>query len=234
MNRHNDSLDLIGLRHGTDKSSASHNYLEIYEKFLPRRDENFVFLEFGVHHGASARTWSEYFPNATYVGLDKRRTWRGKFGNNCNFFAGNVLSPQTIVKLARMFEAPSVILDDASHKWSDQREALFRYWPWLQPGGLFIIEDLHTSNEPGYAKNDLCPPTTWLATMFEGMQQRRERWDHFATTQSPELVELVDQTESMTFIRSAALLRKRSTAPSRPPIVLSSPRRILGKVVPWA
>ncbi len=42
------TLNELALRHGTDKSSTHHNYVEIYEKFLStRRNENMNILELG-------------------------------------------------------------------------------------------------------------------------------------------------------------------------------------------
>jgi hypothetical protein len=38
-----------------------------------------------------------------------------------------------------------VVIDDASHWWPDQLRALFALYPELPDGGLYIIEDVHTS-----------------------------------------------------------------------------------------
>jgi hypothetical protein len=59
------SLDELGRTYGTDRSSAGHNYLGLYERFLAsRRDQTTSALEIGVLRGQSLRMWSEYFPNA--------------------------------------------------------------------------------------------------------------------------------------------------------------------------
>jgi hypothetical protein len=57
------SLDEVGLKHGTDKSSDGHNHLTFYGNFfLPLRESGIRILEIGVLRGASVRTWEEYFP----------------------------------------------------------------------------------------------------------------------------------------------------------------------------
>jgi RHS repeat-associated protein len=65
------TLDEIGLKFGTDKSSIYHNYLSFYERFFERyRDEPIKLLEIGVAGGASLAMWNEYFPQALIVGAD--------------------------------------------------------------------------------------------------------------------------------------------------------------------
>ena len=60
-----DSLDSIGLRYGTDKSSLHHDYLDFYDRFLsPLRLEPICILEIGVWYGASLSMWAEYFPRS--------------------------------------------------------------------------------------------------------------------------------------------------------------------------
>ena len=52
------TLDEIGLKYGTDKSSSHHHYLPFYETFMaPLRDAPITLLEIGVYQGASLRTW---------------------------------------------------------------------------------------------------------------------------------------------------------------------------------
>ena len=65
------SLEEIGYAAGTDKSKREHNYLDFYEKaFTQMREKKFVLIETGILFGQSLKTWSEYFRNATVVGLD--------------------------------------------------------------------------------------------------------------------------------------------------------------------
>ncbi len=216
-----DELDQIGRRFGTDKSSLGHGLLSSYVFFLPDREDRFLFLEFGVYHGASARTWIMYFPNVTYVGIDKNAPTHSIDAANSTFVRANATDHETLLELSSRFEAPKVILDDASHKWSHQRTSFFLFWDWLAPGGTYIIEDLHTSNEPGFSGADLMSPMSWLERLAFGLQQRRTQREHFIATEHPDIVRVVESLESISFIRSAVILRKRSDADS---VLPQSPR----------
>jgi len=67
----NPTLDELGLKYRTDKSSGGHNYLTLYERyFAPIRSERVKILEIGVLNGASLAVWEEYFPNGTIIGAD--------------------------------------------------------------------------------------------------------------------------------------------------------------------
>lgn len=43
-----------------------------------------------------------------------------------------------------------LIIEDGSHRHADQQMNLALLMPLLKPGGLYFLEDLHTSLEPGY------------------------------------------------------------------------------------
>ena len=60
-----ESLDAIGMQVGTDKSSAHHNYLVLYERFFGPLRHAPITLQ-----GASLKMWERYFPNASIVGAD--------------------------------------------------------------------------------------------------------------------------------------------------------------------
>src|SRR5438445_12333566 len=65
------SLDAIGTRHGTDKSSSHHGYLDFYERFFrDLRYKQITLLEIGVLRGESARMWNEYFEYGKIIGVD--------------------------------------------------------------------------------------------------------------------------------------------------------------------
>ena len=59
---------------------------------------------------------------------------------------GDVCSEEILERLREY--KPSIIVDDASHIWSEQIHALFGLFDSLAVGGLYILEDIHTSFLP--------------------------------------------------------------------------------------
>ena len=138
----------------TDKCPYHHNYVEIYESlFAPMRDKSLRILEIGVFEGMSMRLWEAYFPAAQIFGLDieskshydsqRVKTLVADQGKRDDL--GRVLTVT-----GRDFD---LILDDGGHKMDQQQISFGTLFPTLKSGGLYIIEDIHTSFPelyPGY------------------------------------------------------------------------------------
>lgn len=142
-------LQAIGAETGTDKAGDYHNYCNKYEFFLQQfRDRDFVLLELGVFHGASLRMWRQYFSRARIIGVDVMETCRQYVAEDGRtaLLIRDISSADTLHAL-RAYH-PSVIVDDASHIWSQQIQALFGLFDALTPGGVYILEDIHTSFLP--------------------------------------------------------------------------------------
>ena len=167
------SLSELARKFGTDK--LSHGYCDTYETVLqPFKDNSFNFLEIGVFFGSSIKMWSNYFKNATIYGAD---TFEGKQGNgnifdNADNFFNEVTNNKDnyknveLVKLDQSNEEElklfvqdcnnknikfKVILDDGSHLMRDQQISFFYLFDLLEDGGIFIMEDIHSSQDyPGY------------------------------------------------------------------------------------
>lgn len=145
-------LDLIGVKYGTDKSSLFHDYLNFYEKFVEAvHDEPIVLLEIGVLRGQSVQMWQEYFPQGRIIGAD--------IDTNASKYADDritiVIVDQSkvvdLIKLGREFGPFDIVVDDGSHCWDHQTTTLQCLFPYVKPGGLYILEDIHTSfGEQGY------------------------------------------------------------------------------------
>lgn len=142
------TLDELGLKFATDKASTYHNFLRFYDRVLtPFRSRSFVMFEIGVYKGSSVATWTEYFPNAKIVGLDIDPATRQYEAGHIHIRVGDATNPLFLSSVVEEFGQPFLVLDDGSHLWQHQIET-FRYlFPALLPGGIFIIEDLHTSFE---------------------------------------------------------------------------------------
>lgn len=163
------TLVQLGMKYGTDK--VSHGFCKYYDKILSNiRGSATQIMEIGVFFGASIRMWKEYFNKAVIHGVDH---FTGKQGNGTSFNdpmkyyneIKNNPDPRIILHnvnqsdskamtiLASKFSNASfdVILDDGSHIMYDQQISLAILFKLLKPGGIFIIEDIHCSNEyPGY------------------------------------------------------------------------------------
>jgi SAM-dependent methyltransferase len=123
-----------------------------YEPFLQGvRDEPIRLLELGVKHGASLRMWKAYFPAATIVGvdLDEAATWAGE--PRIEIVIGDQSDPATVRRALDVAGGPfDVICDDGGHHARDQLGALELLWSHLVPGGVYLIDDVHTSYRESY------------------------------------------------------------------------------------
>lgn len=139
------TLTELGLRYNTDKAFW-HRYTDVYERwFFPYQASALNILEIGISHGSSLKMLKAYFENANIVGLDihpkteyeedRIKCFVCDQGNreNLNRF---------MQESSDMFD---IIIDDGSHESEHQMITLATLWKSLRPGGLYIIEDLHTS-----------------------------------------------------------------------------------------
>lgn len=163
----NRSLTELANKYGSDKGTEGpsrnwtvHNYTDVYEAYLGGlRTESITLLEVGlgirgdaweaqVAHGRNARggasmqMWHDYFPNARIYGADihdasfldndRIRTFRVDQGDR-----------NQLTDMAEQVEGGfDVIVDDGSHRADHQQITFGVLFPYLKPGGIYIIEDL--------------------------------------------------------------------------------------------
>lgn len=143
-------LDLIGEETGTDKCKNYHNYLNKYEFFLrPFRNKKTTILELGVKNGASVFMWKKYFKNAWIIGVDIDEKCEKYEDDNIQIKIGDLGNSRFVESLKEV--KADVIVDDASHFWSHQIDALINLFPSLSRGGVYIVEDITTS----YVEKDI-------------------------------------------------------------------------------
>lgn len=141
------TLNELASKHGCDKSNLHHGYCDIYEKYISQfKNEKIEFLELGYggyddpgKGGESAKMWREYFTNAniTIVELYSKQN----VPEGIKLVEGSQSEYSTYEGLPDF----DIILDDASHINSHTIASFKILWPKLTSGGLYIIEDLHSS-----------------------------------------------------------------------------------------
>jgi cephalosporin hydroxylase len=136
---------------GTDKNTL-HSYGDLYEDlFTPIRHSSRSILEIGVFSGASLCVWADYFANATVVGLDitLANVCYGKKTPRINMFCMDGTKDNSVALLQDKLGTSSLgfdmILDDGSHQPQHQIDALRIWAPYLNRGGIFVIEDINES-----------------------------------------------------------------------------------------
>lgn len=120
---------------GTDKES-NHHYGDAYESLFPDRLAVTSLLEVGVADGSSLLAWQDIFPNAHIAGMDIHvaAKWPGEF----------VLGDQRLkadCEHAAAGRRWDVIIEDATHSTENTLLTLFWLWPYVAPGGLYIVEE---------------------------------------------------------------------------------------------
>lgn len=146
------NLHALAEKYGTDK--LSHGYIDEYAKLLLPTDPPRTMLEIGVHEGRSLKMWREYFATSHIEALD-------------NYSYDNMIDRSELEKLGIKVHVGNeddigflsnnikgefdIILQDGSHI-DSQRSVSFRHLfvNNLKSGGIFFIEDLNTSSDPGW------------------------------------------------------------------------------------
>jgi len=139
-------LTEIARNHKTDKGEEGHVYTEVYDDYLlPIRLKEMNFLEIGVFDGESMRMWKEYLPNANIIGLDINPECKKHEGEKNKVYIGSQVDEMVLWKIFNENKPISVVIDDGSHRWDHVIRTFDMVFPLLAPGGLYFVEDLHTS-----------------------------------------------------------------------------------------
>jgi hypothetical protein len=136
-------LTNLGLQYGTDKSTY-HNFTDFYDSHLNKlKNEVENILEIGVFYGASLKMWKNYFVNAKIFGIDTEHKKEYDDDKITTF----VCEQTDLNKINELFEDEffDLIIDDGCHNMKEQQMAFLFFSKKLKRGGIYIIEDLHTS-----------------------------------------------------------------------------------------
>jgi hypothetical protein len=153
---------------GVDRT---HNYDPLYQQYVsPLRCNNVTFLEIGLgcgmayHEGHSLTLWMEYLPRAAIVEVEAnwgcvtvlRQNWEAAPATWVNTSATSwadafkrvslEIGDQTDASSLRLVgEARGpfdIVVDDGGHTMLQQVTSLAALWPYVRPGGVYIVEDL--------------------------------------------------------------------------------------------
>ncbi len=164
-----DSRDLTSLAnyYGCDKGTKAgnaHDYTRLYSfLFEHLRQKKFDMLEIGLlrphadpqmrtvrgrfaSEAPSVRMWLDYFPHAHCHGIDIS-DFSSLSLDRFTFHQADLSNPSSIRALASRLPSLKIVIDDASHASFHQQVAFAGFFPKVDSGGFYVIEDLEWQPE---------------------------------------------------------------------------------------
>lgn len=209
------SLQAYMNRHGTDKLWIHHYDEEYTRHFDPLRDKPIRLLEIGIggwaiprRGGESLKVWRDFFEQGHIAGIDiERKDWLNE--ERVQTVVCDQSDVGQLEKLNREWGPWDVIIDDGSHIQSHILTSFRTLFPLLNPGGIYVIEDMATAYEPGYGGND-CPlgvinKVTSEETVFELISDlidgiNWQSWKHRTPDDIQRMVKSVHVSRELAFI----------------------------------
>jgi hypothetical protein len=130
------------LKYDTDKFN-DHGNFSFYNKHFSNLIDVRNVLEVGVYNGGSLHFLADYFFNAHIVGVDIHD--KSQYNNDrittieCN--------QENRDDLNRIDGEYDLIIDDGGHTMKQQQTTFGVLFGKIRSGGIFVIEDLHTSSD---------------------------------------------------------------------------------------
>lgn len=122
-------------------------YEELFYKFI---NTEVSLLEIGIEQGGSLQLWKEYFgAKALIYGIDIRKEICYE-EDQIKCFAGSQSNKEFLKTIPSLIPKIDILIDDGSHMCIDQIQTFEELFGHISKGGLYIVEDTHTSYREVY------------------------------------------------------------------------------------
>ena len=135
----------LAFKYGTDKcpQHKRHTYTIYYYNLLKSRKGLIKkVLEIGVDKGASLFMWRDFFPNAKIYGAEYRKDLLINQPRIESFLCDQRRRSHLKDLIARIGPDIDIVIDDASHRPSDQVFTCLSLMPLLNKKVIYVIEDV--------------------------------------------------------------------------------------------
>lgn len=120
------------------------HYFSIYERhFRKFVGKEVHVLEIGIYSGGSLEMWREYFGNASVIyGVDLEESCRAYENSYTRIAIGDQADRSFWAAFRERYPRIDIVIDDGGHRFEQQRVTFEEMFPHLQPGGVYLCEDL--------------------------------------------------------------------------------------------
>ena len=123
------------------------HYFDVYHRHFERfRGSEVHILEIGIYSGGSLDMWREYFePRCHVYGVDIHEECVRYVDESTSVFIGDQADRDFWRRGRRDVPKLDIVVDDGGHQPHQQATSLEELLPHLQPGGVYVVEDLHSA-----------------------------------------------------------------------------------------
>ncbi|MCP3679069.1 MAG: class I SAM-dependent methyltransferase [Gammaproteobacteria bacterium] len=210
-------------KHRGKRSTKWSNYLPEYDRlFSAYKDNAITLLEIGVRKGGSLEIWANYFSQAQHLigcEIDRERANLTFDDPRIVLIIGDANDDETKKAIVSHSRNVDIVIDDGSHTSSDIIQSFANFFPHLNDGGIYVVEDLHCSYSPDF-DGGLDNPLSSIA-FFKALIDviHKEHWnlecktgailEKFFTAYNCRMDEkILQHIHSVEFINSLCIIRK--------------------------
>ena len=160
------------------------HYFEIYERHFSKFvGASPTVLEIGVLNGGSLDMWRNYFGTSQIIGVD--------INQECLKYTDHriVIGDQGDRSFWRNLNlSVDVLIDDGSHRPEDQIATLEEMLPRLNPGGVYLCEDIHGVH------NGFCEYVHGMIKSLNAMQENPSATQQWLSVHSYPFVTVIEKS----------------------------------------
>ncbi len=128
------------------------HYLDVYHRVMaPWKHKDIRFLEIGIWKGGSINLWKGFFGAKTQLTfLDINPDCKALESPRVSIEIGDQADRDFLRQIAKTHGPFDIIVDDGGHKMHQQKTSFVQLWAHLTDGGIYIVEDTHSSYWPSF------------------------------------------------------------------------------------
>jgi len=215
-------LESLALQHDGQGFTKSWHYLDFYNRRLGALAEQsrnrslpqpLRILEIGVWQGGSLSLWREFFGDSAVIfGVDISEECAHLPNLAGQVRIGSQNDARFLRDVVQEMGGVDIVIDDGSHRCRDVITSFTTLFPLLNEGGLYFIEDLHTSYWPQWqgGLRRRVSSIEFLKDLIDVVNA-----DYFyASPFRREALANAREVASVEFVDSVALISKKTHTPS--------------------
>lgn len=164
--------------HGRRIDKWAH-YFDVYQRHFEKfRNTPVVVVEIGVWDGGSLQMWRDYFgTEAKIYGIDIDPRCVAFESAGTRVLIGDQADRPFLQSVISEIGPIDIVIDDGGHYTWQQIVSFQELYPAIKPGGVYLVEDLHTNYWPEYSGGFRLPTTfvEYAKTLYDQLNAWHSR-----------------------------------------------------------